>query len=77
MEKEETPSGILVGGTDNGSVVMWNPARIVDGGTGDAVVFQSDKHTGMVFFEETGSAIHHGISRVLKSQHFVGASTLC
>ena len=47
MEKEETPSGILVGGTDSGSVVLWNPVKILNGETEDAVLVQNDKHTGM------------------------------
>ena len=47
MEKEETPSGILVGGTDSGSVVLWNPVKILNGETDDAVLIQNDKHTGM------------------------------
>ena len=51
MEKEETPSGILVGGTDSGSVVLWNPVKILNGETDDAVLIQNDKHTGM--FKDT------------------------
>ncbi|XP_028397312.1 protein transport protein Sec31A-like [Dendronephthya gigantea] len=48
MEKEETPNGILVGGTDSGDLVMWNPLKILNGEIEDAVLFQSDKHTGAV-----------------------------
>ncbi len=47
MDKEETPSGILVGGTDSGDLVVWNPVKILNGETEDAVLFQNEKHTGM------------------------------
>ena len=46
METEETPSGVLVGGTDSGDLVVWNPAKILNGETEDVILFQSDKHTG-------------------------------
>ena len=49
MEKEETPSGVLVGGTDSGSVMMWNPLKIIDG-EDDALIFQTDQHTGKLGF---------------------------
>ena len=48
MEKEETPSGVLVGGTDSGNLVVWNPDKILNGETEDVILFQSDKHTGAV-----------------------------
>lgn len=47
MEKEETPSGILVAGTDNGNLVLWNPLKILNGEIEDAVLLQNDKHTGI------------------------------
>ena len=47
MDKEETPSGILVGGTDSGDLVVWNPVKILNGETEDAVLFQNQKHTGI------------------------------
>ena len=50
MQKEETPSGVLVGGTDSGHVVVWNPVKILNGETEDAVLFQTDKHTGACKF---------------------------
>ena len=54
METEDTPSGILVGGTDSGSVVLWNPVKILNGETDDAVLIQNDKHTGTYIFHKNG-----------------------
>ena len=45
MEKE-TPSGVLAGGTDSGGVVLWDPVKILNGETDDAVLVQNEKHTG-------------------------------
>ena len=47
MDKKETPLGILVGGTDSGSVVLWNPLKIINGETDDAVLVENKKHTGL------------------------------
>lgn len=67
MEKEETPSGILIGGTDSGSIMMWNPLNIINGETDDALIVQTEKHTGKPSF-----ILCHEITRVLCMPFWMG-----
>jgi uridine phosphorylase len=67
MQKEETPSGVLVGGTDSGHVVVWNPVKILNGETEDAVLFQTDKHTGAYRFLLLCLVLNHPVALAFKS----------
>ena len=49
MDKKETPSGVLVGGNDSGSVMIWDPAKILADEADDELIVQLDKHTGVVY----------------------------
>ena len=46
MSASDTSAGHLVGGADNGSVFVWNPERVLDGGS--ALVHKLEKHVGAV-----------------------------
>lgn len=46
MESDDKPSGLLMGGADNGNLFVWNPANIIK--NEDALVHKLDKHTGAV-----------------------------
>ncbi|XP_047425774.1 protein transport protein Sec31A isoform X7 [Mugil cephalus] len=47
MDSEGHASGVLVAGSDNGDVILYDPAKIMAGGS-DVVIAESDKHTGPV-----------------------------
>ncbi|XP_031433326.1 protein transport protein Sec31A isoform X2 [Clupea harengus] len=44
---DEHPSGVLIAGSENGDVILYDPAKII-GGNSDVVIDQSSKHTGPV-----------------------------
>lgn len=44
--RTEESSGLLVGGTDNGNVFVWDPTAIIKGE--EALVHRLEKHTGAV-----------------------------
>ncbi|XP_041914277.1 protein transport protein Sec31A isoform X6 [Alosa sapidissima] len=41
------PSGVLIAGGENGNIILYDPAKILDGSS-DVVIDQSTKHTGPV-----------------------------
>ncbi|XP_034048207.1 protein transport protein Sec31A isoform X2 [Thalassophryne amazonica] len=41
------PSGVLIAGGENGSVILYDPAKIMAGGN-DVIITQSERHTGPV-----------------------------
>lgn len=48
MESSSSSSGLLIGGSDNGVISIYDPTKILSGDTDDSMVFQSTKHTGPV-----------------------------
>ena len=46
METKDSACGMLVGGADNGTVYVWNPAMLLQKET--ALVHKLEKHTGAV-----------------------------
>ncbi len=48
MQDSAHNSGIIIGGTDNGHIFVYDAAKIIEGDTDNAVVMQLDKHTGPV-----------------------------
>ncbi|GAB6018875.1 Protein transport protein Sec31A [Chamberlinius hualienensis] len=46
-DNRDEVAGVIVGGSDGGKLVVYSPQKIVTGDS-DAVVFQSEKHTGPV-----------------------------
>lgn len=53
MESSSSSSGLLIGGSDNGVISIYDPTKIISGDD-DSMVFQSSKHTGtvIIFFEK-------------------------
>ncbi|XP_009081252.1 PREDICTED: protein transport protein Sec31A isoform X3 [Acanthisitta chloris] len=47
MTSAERVSGVLIAGGENGSVILYDPAKIIDGDT-EVIIAQKDKHTGPV-----------------------------
>lgn len=47
MDDSSHPSGILIAGGENGNVILYDPAKIMAGGS-DVVIAESDRHTGPV-----------------------------
>ncbi|KAM6975129.1 protein transport protein Sec31A [Tautogolabrus adspersus] len=47
MDSEAHPSGVLIAGGDNGSVILYDPAKIM-AGVSDVIIAESDLHTGPV-----------------------------
>ncbi|XP_062409795.1 protein transport protein Sec31A isoform X3 [Sardina pilchardus] len=41
------PSGVLIAGGENGNIILYDPAKIIDGSS-DVIIDQSTKHTGPV-----------------------------
>lgn len=48
MESSSSSSGLLIGGSDNGVISIYDPTKILSGDIDDCLVFQSTKHTGPV-----------------------------
>lgn len=48
MESSSSSSGLLIGGSDNGVISIYDARKILSGDVDDSVVFQSTKHTGPV-----------------------------
>lgn len=44
---DETLSGVLIAGGENGQIILYDPAKILAGET-EVVIAQNDKHTGPV-----------------------------
>ncbi|KAK1200300.1 SC31A protein, partial [Pygoscelis papua] len=47
MTSGERVSGVLIAGGENGNVILYDPAKIITGGT-EVIIAQKDKHTGPV-----------------------------
>ncbi|XP_065821502.1 protein transport protein Sec31A isoform X4 [Labrus bergylta] len=47
MDSEAHPSGVLIAGGENGSVILYDPAKIMAGAS-DVIIAESDLHTGPV-----------------------------
>ncbi|XP_056147216.1 protein transport protein Sec31A [Lampris incognitus] len=47
MDTQGLPSGVLIAGSENGDVILYDPAKII-AGNADVIIAQSDKHTGPV-----------------------------
>ncbi|XP_078359970.1 protein transport protein Sec31A-like isoform X2 [Oculina patagonica] len=48
MESSSSSSGLLIGGSDNGIISIYDTNKIISGDVDDSMVFQSTKHTGPV-----------------------------
>lgn len=48
MDSSDASSGLLIGGSDNGIISIYDAKKIVCGDADDAIVFESSKHTGPV-----------------------------
>lgn len=48
IDSSTSSSGLLIGGSDNGLISIYNAQKIISGDTDDSVVFESTKHTGPV-----------------------------
>lgn len=46
MESSSSSSGLLIGGSDNGAISIYDAKKILSGDLDDLMVFQSSKHTG-------------------------------
>ena len=46
MESSSKSSGLLIGGSDNGIISIYDSKKIISGDVDDSIVFQSTKHTG-------------------------------
>ena len=46
MESSSSSSGLLIGGSDNGVISIYDTSKILSGDVDDSMVFQSTKHTG-------------------------------
>lgn len=46
MESSSSSSGLLIGGSDNGVISIYDASKILSGDVDDSMVFQSTKHTG-------------------------------
>lgn len=46
MESSSSSSGLLIGGSDNGVISIYDANKIISGDVDDSMVFQSTKHTG-------------------------------
>ncbi|NWW70919.1 SC31A protein, partial [Climacteris rufus] len=47
MSSGDRVSGVLIAGGENGNVILYDPAKIIDGDT-EVIIAQKDKHTGPV-----------------------------
>ncbi|NWQ65079.1 SC31A protein, partial [Neopipo cinnamomea] len=47
MTQGERVSGVLIAGGENGNVILYDPAKIIDGDT-EVIIAQKDKHSGPV-----------------------------
>lgn len=48
MQTEEHSAGIVIGGTDNGHIFVYDANKILSDDADNALVLQLDKHTGPV-----------------------------
>ena len=48
MGNPALPAGLLVGGTDSGSVVMYNANKIINGDKDNVLFCENEKHTGNI-----------------------------
>ena len=46
MDSSTSSSGLLIGGSDNGIISIYDAKKIISGDVDDSIVFQSSKHTG-------------------------------
>ena len=51
MDSSSSSSGLLIGGSDNGVISIYDADKIISGDVDDTMVFQSTKHTGNQAFE--------------------------
>lgn len=47
MSSGDRVSGVLIAGGENGNVILYDPAKIIDG-EAEVIIAQKDKHTGPV-----------------------------
>ncbi|XP_060928314.1 protein transport protein Sec31A isoform X2 [Limanda limanda] len=47
MDSDAHPSGVLIAGSENGNVILYDPAKIM-AGESDVIIAESDRHTGPV-----------------------------
>ena len=47
MDSGAHPSGVLITGSENGNVILYDPAKIMAGAS-DVIIAESDRHTGPV-----------------------------
>ncbi|KAJ8286744.1 hypothetical protein GJAV_G00042790 [Gymnothorax javanicus] len=47
MNSQGHPAGVLIAGGENGSLILYDPAKIIEGDS-DVIISQIDKHTGPV-----------------------------
>lgn len=48
VDSSSSSSGLLIGGSDNGIISIYDAKKIISGDVDDSIVFQSSKHTGPV-----------------------------
>jgi len=48
MDSNTYPSGLLIGGAEQGKLSIWDPVKIISGETEDTLVHKLDKHNGQV-----------------------------
>ena len=48
VDSSSSSSGLLIGGSDNGIISIYDAKKIISGDVDDSIVFQSSKHTGTV-----------------------------
>ena len=46
MDSSSSSSGLLIGGSDNGIISIYDAKKIISGDADDSLVLQSSKHTG-------------------------------
>ena len=46
MNQAGSPAGLLVGGTDSGSIIMYNANKIISGDKDNVLFCENSKHTG-------------------------------
>ena len=48
VDSSSSSSGLLIGGSDNGIISIYDAKKIISGDVDDSILFQSSKHTGTV-----------------------------
>ena len=58
MDSSDASSGLLIGGSDNGIISIYDAKKIVCGDADDAIVFESSKHTGTFKLNYIGFSLY-------------------